>query len=197
VWEAVPVNPLTLSTRTPLQRALARYYMDTIREEAIKSAGLHRAGLQWHLPDRTLPRREFDVLELEITMRDGASLYFYGSLGDSLAETGADADHEHEFMVLTDLHSEDVALLVAEARAHHTLVAPLDVHHSFLLGEDSPSRRTRLQQRPGRRRGDVDAVQWQGRGAARRETCTPAVIAPHDAARNADQVPAGHAGGVG
>jgi hypothetical protein len=134
------MHPINLAALTPLQRALATYYMDTIGDQAIKSVACHRAGLQLHLPDRTLPRRDFHVLELELRMSDSSSLYFYGSLGDSLLETGVESDHEHEFGVLTDLHSEDVAHLVAEARAHHTLVARLDVHHSFLLPENSPSR---------------------------------------------------------
>jgi hypothetical protein len=115
--------------------------MDTIGDDAIKGVVFHRAGMQLRLPNRTLPRREFLVLEMEIPTRDSASVHFYGSLGDSLAETGVEADHEHEFLVLTDLHSEDVAVLVAEARAHHTLVAHLDATHSFVLPEDSPSRR--------------------------------------------------------
>jgi hypothetical protein len=135
------MDPTVISTFTELQRALLRYYLDTLGESAIKGVSFHRVGWQASSGSRVLPRREYMVVEMEIAMRKPPSLHFYASLGDSLAENGVEVDHEHEFAILTDLRSDDMAYLVADARAHHASLGRLDVDSSFLLAEDSPTRK--------------------------------------------------------
>ncbi len=128
--------PFDLNGLSRLQRALLATYVDAIGKAA-GPVGFYSVGGSCVIGGQPFSRAPTVVAEIPIGVGGGDRVYFYGSLGDSLPEEGAPRDHEHEFIGIYDARDLDLARLMAFARAHHALAAPLDAHHSFLLDEDS------------------------------------------------------------
>jgi hypothetical protein len=121
---------------TELQRAVARWYLDVLGDAAAAVSFVRYAGpiAFGSSPACTLP---YTVLHAPLRLRDGGSLGFFGSLGDSLLESQTRENHEHQFLCVCDGTPEEIVPLVAFARAHHAFAGRLDVDHTLLLYPDS------------------------------------------------------------
>jgi hypothetical protein len=128
-----------ISELTALQRGVLAFYLDTAGG-AVTGVQLFHAGYWGTLGERTVSRAKHAVAHLQVALKDGAFLHFYGSLGDSSTEAGHHASHEHQFVVVVDSETEDAVHLVAYARVYDEFVARLDTHHSFPLDEQNALR---------------------------------------------------------
>jgi hypothetical protein len=73
------------------------------------------------------------VARIEIPMEDQKSLWFFGTLGDSLAELGAAVGHEHNFVGIYECGSDEFPAFVAACRHFDLTHETLDVDHTFPL----------------------------------------------------------------
>jgi hypothetical protein len=128
-----------LTELTGRQRAVAQLYLTTLGP-SVDDLRAYRAGWQGEADGASIPRRVQTIVRLRIPLRDGSAVYFFGSLGDSQAESGEQVGHEHHFICMFDEEHSDIVSMVSHARVHHALLGTLDAHSSFLLDEESPLR---------------------------------------------------------
>jgi hypothetical protein len=123
---------------TTRQRSVLRFYLDVLAKSS--NVELYRSTWRGAVEGQQYAPRDHAIARIELPVKKGLPVQFYGTLGDMEAEGQSTASHEHQFMSLVDTVTEDVVAMLSHARAHHTSLAALDSDSSFLLDEDSPMR---------------------------------------------------------